>query len=44
MSRDWNLIAKGIAPEIPQSELENVVGVLRVLESQFAPSPRKSSA
>jgi hypothetical protein len=37
MSRDWNLIAKGIAPDIPQPELENVVGVLRALESQFAP-------
>ena len=37
MSRDWNLIAKGIAPDIPQQELENVIGVLQALESQFAP-------
>ncbi len=44
MSRDWNLIAKGIAPEIPKPELENVVSVLQALETQFAPSARKSSA
>ena len=37
MSRDWNLIAKGIAPEIPQPELDNVVGVLQALESHFEP-------
>jgi hypothetical protein len=37
MSRDWNLIAKGIAPEIPEPELEKVVSVLQALETQFAP-------
>jgi hypothetical protein len=37
MSRDWNLIAKGIAPDIPQPELENVIGVLKALEEQFTP-------
>ena len=37
MSRDWNLIAKGIAPEIPERELEKVVSVLQALETQFAP-------
>jgi hypothetical protein len=37
MPRDWKLIAKGIAPEIPQPELEKVVGVLQALETQFAP-------
>jgi len=37
MSRDWNLIANGIAPEIPASELEKVVNVLQALETQFAP-------
>ena len=37
MSRDWKLIAKGIAPEIPEPELEKVFGVLQALETQFAP-------
>ena len=37
MSRDWNRIASGIAPEIPASELEKVVNVLQALETQFAP-------
>ena len=37
MSRDWNLIASGIAPEIPEQELEKVVSVLQALETQFAP-------
>jgi hypothetical protein len=37
MSRDWNLIANGIAPEIPAPELEKVVSVLQALEKQFAP-------
>jgi hypothetical protein len=37
MSRDWNLIAKGIVPEIPEPQLEKVVGVLQALETQFAP-------
>ena len=37
MSRDWNLIAKGIAPEIPEPQLEKVVGVLQALETQFVP-------
>jgi len=37
MPRDWKLIAKGIAPEIPQPELEKVVGVLQALETQFEP-------
>ena len=37
MSRDWNLIASGIAPEIPELELEKVVNVLQALETQFAP-------
>ena len=37
MSRDWNLIARGIAPDIPQPELENVIRVLQALEKQFAP-------
>jgi len=37
MTRDWKLIAKGIAPEIPELELEKVVGVLQALETQFAP-------
>jgi hypothetical protein len=41
MSRDWNLIAKGIAPEIPEPELEKVVNVLQALESQFAPLRKK---
>ena len=37
MSRDWNLIANGIAPEIPEPELEKVVNVLQALETQFVP-------
>ncbi|HEU0005980.1 MAG TPA: hypothetical protein VFS12_08315 [Terriglobia bacterium] len=37
MSRDWKLVAKGIAPEIPDPELEKVVDILRALETQFAP-------
>jgi hypothetical protein len=37
MSRDWNRIASGIAPEIPKPELERVVNVLQALETQFAP-------
>jgi hypothetical protein len=37
MSRNWNLIANGIAPEIPQPELEKIVTVLQALEKQFAP-------
>jgi len=37
MPRDWNLIAKGIAPEIPAPELEKVIGVLQALETQFVP-------
>jgi hypothetical protein len=37
MSRDWNLIANGIAPDIPKPELEKVVNVLQALEAQFAP-------
>jgi len=37
MSRDWNLIANGIAPEIPEPELEKVVNVLQALEKQFSP-------
>ena len=37
MPRDWNQIAKGIAPEIPQSELEKVILVLQTLEQQLAP-------
>ena len=37
MSRDWNLIASGIGPEIPAPELEKVVNVLQSLETQFAP-------
>jgi hypothetical protein len=36
MSRDWNLIANGIAPDIPKPELEKVVNVLQALETQFA--------
>ena len=36
MSRDWNRIASGIAPEIPAPELEKVVNVLQALETQFA--------
>ena len=38
MSRDWKLIAQGIAPEIPEPELERSVAVLQALEMQFAPS------
>ena len=37
MSRDWNLIASGIAPEIPEPQVEKVVDVLQALEKQFAP-------
>lgn len=37
MSRDWNRIASGVAPEIPAPELEKVVNVLQSLEAQFAP-------
>jgi hypothetical protein len=37
MSRDWNLIANGVAPDIPKPELEKVVNVLQALETQFAP-------
>jgi len=37
MSRDWNRIASGIAPEIPAPELEKIVNVLQTLEMQFAP-------
>lgn len=37
MSRDWNRIASGIAPEIPAPELEKVVNILQALETQFAP-------
>ena len=37
MPRDWNLIASGIAPEIPAPELERVINVLQALETQFAP-------
>ena len=37
MSRDWNRIASGIAPEIPKPELDRVVNVLQALETQFAP-------
>jgi len=37
MPRDWKLIAKGIAPEILEQDLEKVVGVLQALETQFVP-------
>ncbi|MBM3804046.1 MAG: hypothetical protein FJW26_17240 [Acidimicrobiia bacterium] len=37
MRRDWKQIARGIAPEIPQNELEGVAAVLQALEEQFAP-------
>jgi hypothetical protein len=37
MSRDWKRIAKGIAPEIPETDLEKVITVLQALETQFAP-------
>jgi len=37
MTRDWKSIAKGIASDIPEPELEKVVRVLQALEVQFVP-------
>jgi hypothetical protein len=37
MSRNWKLIAQGIAPEIPEPELDRAVAVLRALENQYSP-------
>ncbi|MCI0418309.1 MAG: hypothetical protein L0387_35880 [Acidobacteria bacterium] len=36
MPRDWKLIAKGLAPEIPEPELEKVRANLQGLEGEFA--------
>jgi hypothetical protein len=37
MSRNWKLIAQGVAPEIPEPELDRAVAVLQALVEQFAP-------
>ena len=35
MTKDWELIAKGLAPEIPSSDMEKIRVTLQSLEDQL---------